>query len=88
MLNDFGYKVIETRTDNFTAAPLDNYYAYLRQAERLLSRRKLTRGELAKYLGTYPRKATRIIHALELAIPLTVDDNHRWYVLGTDADKC
>lgn len=88
MLNAHGYQVAETRTDNYTPPPLDNYYAYLRHAERLLSRRKLTRGELAKYLGTYPKKATRIVNALELAIPLAVDDKHRWYVIGTEAEKC
>lgn len=84
MLNDYGYQVKERRTDHYSPPPMDNTYARWRQAERILSRRRVTRGELAKYLGVTPRQASRILIELSLAIPLTKDNHHRWYVMGEE----
>lgn len=81
MLNEYGFTVTEHRTDHYSPPPMDNTYARWRQAERILSRRRVTRGELAKYLGVTPRQASRILIALSLAIPLTKDGEHRWYVM-------
>lgn len=85
--NAYGYKVEERRTDNYTPPPLDSAYAKRRQAERLLSRRRLRRGELAKYIGVSPRQASRILNELCIAIPLTEDEDCRWFVLGTEAER-
>jgi len=88
MLNDYGFDKKITRTDNYTPPPLDNYYARMREAERLLSRRRLRRCDLAKYLGVSLCTASRMLRALTIAIPLAEDDSFRWYVIGTEAEKC
>ena len=85
--NEWGYRVELGRTDHPMPPPLDTPFARCRYAETLLSRRRMQKGELAKYLDVTPRTASRMLERMCLAIPLTQDNKFRWYVLGTAAEK-
>jgi hypothetical protein len=87
ILNDYGYRIEERRTDHPTPPPLDTPYARYRYAETLLSRHRMTKSELAKYIDIYPRSVARMLDKMCLAIPLTQDEYFRWYVLGTQAER-
>lgn len=78
MKNKYGYAVKIVRTDAKNDPILETPYAKRRRAEDILTRRRVSRNELAKMIGVCDRQASRILNELSLIMPIAPDDNHRW----------
>jgi len=89
MLNEFGYPVVLHRTDHIDpSVKNDTAFGKRRHAETLLRQKRMTKVELAKHLDCCPRQAVRICQELSIYIPLIQDEKWRWYVMGSEAEKC